>query len=92
MLENEELTNAIVWVDNLDEVSDIIANLVAMWVRDDVPEELYEEMEKVAGLYTNETMKNDVKKVFVDGFFADRKKEIEDALKNVNENKEKVEE
>lgn len=92
MLENEELTNAIVWVDNLDEVSDIIANLVAMWVRDDVPEELYEEMDKVAALHTNETMKDDIKKVFVDGFFADRKKEIEDALKNVNENKEKVEE
>lgn len=90
MLEKEELTNAIVWVDNLDEVADIIANLVAMWVRDDVPEALYEEMAKVAKLHTMENMREDVKKVFVDTLFVERKKELEEALKKFNDNKEKT--
>jgi len=90
MLENGELSNSIVWVDNLDEVSDLIANLVAMWVRDDVPDELYAEMDKAAGKHTMSVMKEDVKSVFVDGLFAARKKDIQDALaKIVSENSEK---
>lgn len=94
--EKGELTNAIVWVDSLDEVADVIANLVAMWVRDDIPDDLYTEMDKVAELHTMDVMKNDINTVFVDGFFAERRKEIQDALDKVlaetNENKEKTEE
>lgn len=85
MLENEELTNSIVWVDNLDEIPDLLANLVAMWIRDDVPAELYDEIDKTAKLHTMEDMKADVKSVFVDNLFPARKKEIEEALNMVME-------
>lgn len=88
MLENEELSNSIVWVDNLDEVAGLIANLVAMWVRDDVPEELYEEMDKAASKHTMKDMKEDIEKIFVDDMFATRKKDIQDALKKVKETSE----
>ena len=81
--EKGELTDSIVWVDTLNEAADIIANLVAMWVRDDVPEELYDEIEKTAGTYTMDWMKEDIKSVFVDGLFAERKEEIEKALEEV---------
>ena len=83
MLDNGELSNSIVWVDNLDEIPDLIANLVAMWVRDDVPEELYNEMEKAAEKHTTSVMKEDVEKVFTEELFAARKKEIQDALDKV---------
>ena len=92
MKEDEDLTNAIVWVDHLDEVADIIANLVAMWVRDDIPQELYAEMDKAAELHTMDALREDVKKVFVDELFPARKKELEEALKNFEENKDKIEE
>lgn len=91
MLENEELTNAIVWVDNLNEVPDLLANLVAMWIRDDVPAELYEEIDKKAQVHSMEDMKSDIKSVFVDTLFPGRKKEIEDALAQVLENEKKEE-
>lgn len=95
MLDNDELSNSIVWVDNLDEIPDLIANLVAMWVRDDVPEELYNEIDKAAEKHTMTDMKNDVEKVFVEELFATRKKEIQDALDKVvsktSENNEKSE-
>ena len=91
--EKGELSDSIVWVDNLNEVPDLLANLVAMWIRDDVPAELYAQIEEKAKSHTREEMAEDVKKVFVDELFADRRKEIEDALarvknneKNVNEN------
>ena len=83
MLDNGELSNSIVWVDNLDEIPDLVANLVAMWVRDDVPEELYNEMEKAAEKHTTSVMKEDVEKVFTEELFAARKKEIQDALDKV---------
>jgi hypothetical protein len=83
MLDNGELSNSIVWVDNLDEIPDLIANLVAMWVRDDVPEELYNEMEKAAEKHTTSVMKEDVEKVFTEELFVARKKEIQDALDKV---------
>lgn len=91
--EKGELSDSIVWVDNLNEVPDLLANLVAMWIRDDVPAELYAQIKEKAKSHTREEMVEDVKKVFVDELFADRRKEIEDALarvknneKNVNEN------
>lgn len=90
MYDGEELTNSIVWVDNLDEVADVIANLAAMWVRDDVPEELYEEMKKTASLHTMDDMREDIKKVFVDTLFVERKAELEKALNSFVENKEKT--
>ena len=90
--EVKDLTNSIVWVDNLNEVPDIIANLSAMWLRDDIPYELYEEIEKIARLHTMEDMMEDVKKVFVDELFVNRKCELEDALKKFKKNKEEKKE
>ena len=83
--EKGELVDSIVWIDTLNEAADIIANLVAMWVRDDVPEELYDEIEKTAELHTMDCMREDVKSVFVDGLFAERKEEIEKTLNSVLE-------
>lgn len=86
--EKGELSNAIVWADNINEMADIVANLTAMWIRDDIPVELYEEMEKTAALHTMEDMREDIKKVFIDTLFVERKKEIESALKKIeNDNK-----
>ena len=81
--EDGELSDSIVWVDTLDEAADLVANLVAMWTRDDVPVELYAEMDKAASMHTMEDMREDVKSVFVDGFFAERKNEIEKTKEKV---------
>ena len=88
--EKNELSNSIVWVDNLNEVPDLLANLVAMWIRDDVPAELYDEINKTAEMHTMEDMKKDVKDVF-EKLFADRVKELEEALERVEKNKDKKE-
>jgi hypothetical protein len=91
MKDDEELSDSIIWVDNLDEIPDLIANLVAMWVRDDIPDELYDKMEKTAEKHTSSVMKEDIEKIFVNELFAARKNEIKDALaKIVSENNEKT--
>ena len=77
-----------VWVDNLDEIPDLLANLVAMWIRDDIPEELYEKIDGMSGVGTGEIMREDVKTVFEE-LFANRKVEIENTLKKVLEDKQK---
>ena len=90
--ENGELSNSIIWVDTLNEVPDLLANLIAMWIRDDVPSELYGEIEKTASLHTNNDMVEDIKSVFVNNLFNERKKEIENALERVKNNNEKTDE
>lgn len=88
--ENGELSNSIIWVDTLNEVPDLLANLIAMWIRDDVPSELYDEIGKAATLHTNNDMVEDIKSVFVNNLFNERKKEIENALERVKNNNEKT--
>ena len=81
--DNGELSVSMFLIDTLDEAADIIANLVAMWVRDDVPAELYDEIEKTAEMHTMDWMREDIKSVFVDGLFAERREEIEKTLETV---------
>jgi hypothetical protein len=88
MLKDGELSDSIIWVDNLNEVPDLLANLVAMWIRDDVPAELYDEIDSMSEVNTMEDMKEDVKAVFVDKLFVDRKNEIKNTLDKVLANKE----
>ena len=88
MLKDGELSDSIIWVDNLNEVPDLLANLVAMWIRDDVPAELYDEIDAMAEVNTMEDMKEDVKAVFVDKLFVDRKNEIKNTLDKVLASKE----
>ena len=90
MKNGDEFSDSIVWFDNLDEVPDILAELIAMWVRDDIPEKLYETMDDVAKLHSMDDMKADVEEVFVNGFFKERLEDLKEALETAK-NKEKTE-
>ena len=50
----------------------------------------HEEMKKTASLHTMDDMREDIKKVFVDTLFVERKAELEKALNSFVENKEKT--
>ena len=94
MLKDGELSDSIIWVDNLNEVPDLLANLVAMWVRDDIPAELYDEIKGMEEVNTMEDMNEDVKTVFGELFESRReeiKKTLDKVLENKEENKEKTE-
>ena len=53
---------------------------------------MFDIIDSMSGLNTMDDMREDIKKVFVDKLFVERKKEIEDALERTKKNNEKTEE
>jgi hypothetical protein len=43
MFENGDLTESVLWFDNLDSVSDMLTSVVRSWTMDSVPENVYTE-------------------------------------------------
>jgi hypothetical protein len=58
----------------------IIASVVRTWINDLVPSEIYDEMRKIADLYTPDKQKDAIKEVYVNGFFEKRKSDFMDAI------------
>lgn len=84
--ENGNLTNSILWFDNLDEVPDMISALVRTWTHDEIPAEVYTEAAKFNDLYTEENQEEEIQNVYIDGFFARRLKEFEETKVDVENN------
>jgi hypothetical protein len=91
--ENGELKDNGVWFSNMNSVHELIASVLRAWTYDEIPNEIADEMQNMNDLYTNEIQKEEIKKVYIDGFVKQRKTEIEilvNTFKNNNKEEEKV--
>lgn len=50
--DNGEILNNGVWYSSIEQVPDILARVIGSWMRDEVPTEIYDEMNKTAEKYT----------------------------------------
>lgn len=91
MFDNEGVKKNGFWFYNINEVHDLIAGAVNSFLNDKFPMDRIVEGEKTASMYTPEKQAEDIKRVYIDGIFEDRKKELEIALDIVKKNKEKSE-
>lgn len=91
MLDKEgNLLENVIWFDDVRKLPDIIASVVRAWLYDEVPEVLTNTEGKF-NAFTKEQQKNEIKDVYVNSIFANRAKEIEEAiahLKSENNKKE----
>jgi hypothetical protein len=92
--ENGEILNNGVWYTNIDQIPDILARVVGSWMRDEVPAEIYAEMDKMNDKYTYNAWKENIDK-FITKLLAERvdefntfKKKIEDKIEKENDNNE----
>ena len=60
----KELKQNGVWVNNVDEIPDLIAEFTKLWLQDELPEKLFTEMQDTAKLYTTDVLKEKTKEVF----------------------------
>lgn len=84
----EGLTDSVIWFDDYSSVPDLIAQIVSMYLKDEMPEEVYTAIEGVKDEHTKDKMVEDIKKVFVDGFFTERKEGFQEVLDNMNKEEE----
>jgi hypothetical protein len=69
-----------VWFYNVNELPEIIASVVQSYIHDNIPELLYQEMNKTVEKYSPENFKDNVKKLYLDTLVKNRKEEMEKAL------------
>ena len=60
--EGEIIDNAI-WFDSFDQLPDILADVIASWMQDEVPQVLYDNMAKTNLRYTQEEWNKNVEKL-----------------------------
>ena len=85
--EDGELLDNAIWFDNFSSLADILADVVASWMQDEIPQVLYDNMEKTNKRYTKEKWDNDVKALAED-IVAKRAAELNMFLENAKKNNE----
>lgn len=91
--ENGEILNNGVWYNNIDQVPDILARVIGSWMRDEVPAEIYDEIEKMTDKYTYSTWKENLDACIAEhmknraDYFRELKKNVENKIeKETTEN------
>ena len=86
-IEDDKLTDACLWFDNIDDVPDMLASLVYHWTTDTIPEEVYENIHKLDNMYTPETQEKEVLYTYETEIFSRRVNDFEEALAQIKKNK-----
>ncbi len=63
MKSKDGLTDSVIWFDDYSAVPDLLARLITMWLRDEVPDTIYDEIKTVENLHTKEVNDSDIESV-----------------------------
>lgn len=59
--ENDQLSNAIIWFQSMNDLPDILADVIGSWMQDEIPQVIYDSMEKVNKEFTKEYWDENIK-------------------------------
>ena len=90
MKEGNEIADNGIWYNDINDIPDILAKVIGSWMRDELPQEIYDDMDKTVKKYSYERWEHTLKDI-IEEIFTKRKEEFESIKKNV-ENKIKNEE
>lgn len=74
------LTNAVIWFDDVRKLPDVIASAVRTWLIDEIPQEVYDNAKEVQGLFTYDRHKKEVIDCYENHLFSARKAELVEAI------------
>ena len=89
--ENDELMNNIIWFDKMTDLPDLLADVVASWMQDEIPQVIFDDMEKTNKLYAKKEWDENVEKLATN-IVNERIQALEYIKENHNNNEEKQEE
>lgn len=84
--ENGEILDNGVWYNNIEQVPEILARVIGSWMRDEIPEEIYKQMDAISDKYTYHTWKDNLDAYITEQFnvradyFAELKKNVENKI------------
>lgn len=89
--ENEELCDNAVWFDKMTELPDILADVIGSWMQDEIPQVLYDEMEKTNKMYTKKEWDKNIEN-FTKNIVDSKIAELESIKNNIANNPKNKEE
>ena len=88
MKDGDELTKAILWFNDIDEISDLLPSVIHSWISDLVPEEVYENQKTLMPLFTEDVQTLEIIECYEKNIIEKRLKDFEEAKADI-ENKSK---
>lgn len=86
MIDDEQITNSVLWFNNLDDIPNILVNVIRSWTMDAVPEDVYEKQLSFSDLYSEDTQEKEIEEVYIKGLIERRLKEFEETKIDVENN------
>lgn len=86
MVDENGLTESVLWFDHIDQLSDMVTSLIRSWTLDKVPAEVYEEQSKFNDLYSEEVQELEIEEVYVKGLIGRRLKDFEETKIDIENN------
>ena len=84
--ENGNLTNSIIWFDDIDDVPQMIAQVVRNWTLDTIPSSIYENQNKFSDMFTEEKQVEEIKQVYIEDIINKRLNEFKEVKKDIENN------
>lgn len=86
MIEDNKPTDAVVWFDNIDDVSNILSSVIRSWTTDNVPNEVYEKQNKLSEVFTEKAQETAIIEVYEKSIIERRLKDFEETRIDVKNN------
>jgi hypothetical protein len=86
MINNGELTDSVLWFENLDDVSDMLSSVVRSWTTDSIPTEIYDSQSELDKYFTEDVQEKEIEMVYINGLINRRLKEFEETRVDVENN------
>lgn len=87
LVKNGEIQNNGVWFFNNSDVHKILAGAIESFITDNIPSNIYDEMENMRDKYTTTEFEKNITEVYINKIFNDRKTELEATLTILENNK-----
>ena len=82
--ENGEINDSCIWFDKMDDVQQLIAWAIDMFMGSRIPSEITGDASMAYSMYSKDKFTESVRKAYIDGYVEERKKELETALSIAN--------
>ena len=86
MIKDGELTDSVLWSENLDDVSDMLSSVVRSWTTDSIPTEIYDSQSEFDQYFTEDVQEREIEMVYVNNLINRRLKEFEETRIDVENN------
>lgn len=87
MMNNDELSESILWFDELEDLPNLLSSIVRSWTLDLIPNKIYEKQNEFHAMFNSEKQSNEIQDAYVDGLFKKRLEEFEEVKADVKNNK-----